>query len=381
MAAAWAAVALAAAFTAVVGLQASPARADPPGQASRVAKAVAPVASGPKQPATARERPPPPAVKLALEAPTTRGPWTMRVANEGAVPVLIVADARLLSLDVEPRGARAPTRCELPADMRPVGDLQRALVVPPGRSYSESFEPRLYCFGSSKLEALVPGAIVTARLGWTTGRKSEAPFEVSPMDGVQPEVAALKSIEAALIALPDEPSAWSDQPQPPRDGGARAVEADVPRLSLQGPVAVDAETPNDVEIPVTLRNDGLRAVVVRFRPESLGFDLIGPAGVERCSWPTMPGAAMREAFSTLPPHGSDVLTVTLAAYCAGTGLDRAGLLVVRPRLDTRRGSGASIGLPAFQGEVIALTPTMVRLHRGAARPERDLPLLDRQPPP
>jgi hypothetical protein len=71
-------------------------------------------------------------------------------------------------------------------------------------------------------------------------------------------------------------------------------------------------------------------------------------------------------FTTLPPRGSESLSVTLSSYCTGHGLDAGGLLVVRPRFDTRHASGAPIGLRAFDGELMAEKPTIVRLHRGAA---------------
>ena len=47
----------------------------------------------------AEDAPPPPNVTLEIEASSPRGPWRMRVTNQGDVPVTIVADARLLALD------------------------------------------------------------------------------------------------------------------------------------------------------------------------------------------------------------------------------------------------------------------------------------------
>jgi hypothetical protein len=306
------------------------------------------------------ESKPTPNVKLAIDAPTTRGAWMMRVTNDGDVPVRIIADARLLSLEVTPRSARKPVHCELPADMRAADDLTRALVVPPKRSYSESFEPRLYCFSGGKLDALAPGAILVARLGWTGGPKTAPPFEVSPIEGVEPALGALKSIDAPPIALRDEPSA-SMVPPTPSD-----LDADEPRLSLRGPTSIDAVTPSDIEIPLTVRNVGMRAAIIRFRPEVLSFDMLGPNSVEECAWPVMPAAALREMFTTLLPARMETITVTLGSYCTGHGLDRGGLIVVWPRLDTRNASGASVGLRSFDGEVVATVPTIVRLHRGAA---------------
>jgi hypothetical protein len=284
----------------------------------------------------------------------------MRVTNNGNVPVRLAADARLLWLEVTPRSARKAVRCTLPADMRPSDDMQSPLVLPPKRSYAETIEPRLYCFGRAELDALAPGAIVVAHLGWPGTSKSR-PFVVSPIDGVEPSVAPLRSIAADAIAVPDEPTAAPAPTEPPAAG----AEAFPPRLTVTSQTAVDASSPNDLSVPVTLHNDGTRPVLVRFRPGSLAFEVNGPGGIENCAWPLPPAAPMRELFTTLAPRASATLSVLLNTYCTGHALDQSGLIVVRPRLDTRRASGAEIGLRTFDGEVIALHPTVVRLHRGA----------------
>src|SRR5579863_8450192 len=74
---------------------------------------------------------PRPEVSLAIEAPSARGTWTMRITNDGDVPVNVAADARLLRLEVAERSAHKPAWCELPAEMRPSDPTERALVVPP----------------------------------------------------------------------------------------------------------------------------------------------------------------------------------------------------------------------------------------------------------
>jgi hypothetical protein len=300
-------------------------------------------------------------VTLAITAPSARGRWTLHVTNEGDQPARVVADARLLTLEVTPRSARAPVRCVLPDDMRPDSDLERAQVLLPGRGYDEGFEPRLYCFGAGKLDALAPGAIVIGRLGFSSGPASKPPFEVSSIEGADPELAPSKSIESPPIALPDEPTAWASPVMAGKDA------ADTPRVSLQGPVSVDAESPNEIAIPLTLRNDGGHATVVRFRPEVLDFDIIGPGGVERCRWPAVPAAPLPEMFTTLAPKAGTTLEVTLSAYCTDHGLDKPGLIVVWPRLDTHDATGAELHMRSFDGEVVAATPTIVRLHRGGAR--------------
>jgi hypothetical protein len=314
---------------------------------------------------------PPPRLALSIETPTTRGTWAMRVRNEGDVPVRIVADARLLTLEVTPRGARSPVRCELPDDMRPSGDVDRTLAIPPGRSYVEPFEPRLYCIGASELLALAPSAIVVAKLGWRSGPSTSPPYVASAVEGADPGVAPLKSLESPPVALPDEPTAWAVH----GTHGSTGADADSGRLSLRGPPSIDAVTPNEIAVPLTLRNEGSHTVAVRFRPESLDFDVLREGPAENCPWPTVPAAALREMFTTLAPGASETLEVTLSSYCTtGHSLDKSGLLVVWPRLDTRDASGAAIGMQTFDGQVVASSPTVVRLHRGSAvKPPRTPP--------
>jgi hypothetical protein len=316
---------------------------------------------------------PKPDVKLSLDAPTTHGPWTLHVVNTGDIPVRLVADARLLTLELTPRGARKPVRCQLPADMRPSDDMERALVLAPKRSYSESFEPRLYCFGARELDALEATTIVVARLGWPERATGRGPHVVSSIEGVEPEVAPLAAIESAPISLPDEPTpmgageAWRSPDDP-----------DPARLALTSSRAVDAVSPENLAVTVTVHNEGKRTVRLRFRPETLGFEVTSSTGVQHCGWPTPPSAPIRDYFTSLAPGGAESLTVLLGDYCGRTPFERSGLVVVRPNLDTRRAGGEPIGLKTFDGVVIASMPSVVRVHQGNGKPRIERPRLDPQ---
>jgi hypothetical protein len=302
-------------------------------------------------------------VELTVDAPTLLGTWTMRATNKGDVPVRLAADARLLTLEVTPRGETHPVRCELPADLRPADDLDRSLVLPPGRSYAEPFEPRLYCFGERALSALSSQAVVVARLGFPAGSRVEARQAISPIDGIEPVVGSLPFLTSAPIALPDEPSALpAEVVAPAGEPGAPAL------LRLTGSVAVDAGTLSDLVVRVTLQNDAAHPVRVRFKPETLAFDVVTSSGAEHCNWPMSVGAPQRELFSTLPPHGTESLSVTVGDYCNTRAFEHAGLIVLRPQLDTRHASGSELGLQTFDGQVIATSPTVVRLHRGVGKP-------------
>ena len=343
---------------------APPAPAAPPPAPTAAPTAPAPAAVVHHRPRYVPREPPPPKgpvpdVKLTVEASSPKGPWLMRVTNAGEVPVRLVADARLLSFEVTPRSATKALRCQLPPDMRPGDDMQRPLVLPPGKSYAESFEPRIYCFGGKAADALAQGSSVVASLGWTGGSKVRPPFEVGPIDGVEPVVAPVKALQSPPIVLPDETPARIVPPSP-----ASADDPDPPRLSLRSQASIDAAAPHGITMDVTLRNDGSRPVTLRFRPESLRFTVAAPGGVEECGWPRHPVAAMRELYSTVRPGGTARLAVLLEDYCGGHALDAPGLLLITPRLDTTKASGEDIGIRSFDGEVVAARPTVLRLHAG-----------------
>jgi hypothetical protein len=200
---------------------------------------------------------------------------------------------------------------------------------------------------------------------------------VSPVEGLEAQVASSKSIRSAPIALPDEPTpSLTSQPEGAAPSSTKAdasasttadasvsrrVEAD---LVVRSATSVDAASSSEIAIPVTLTNKGRRAAIVRFRPETLGFDVVGPRGADHCSWSALPSAPTRDLFTTLGAGAQTSLTVLLSAYCSARVLARSGLYVVRASLDTRKASGAEIGLRTFDGQVIATSPTVVRLRRG-----------------
>jgi hypothetical protein len=299
-------------------------------------------------------------VKLVLEPAKTRNEWTFRVVNLDRVPVRVVADARILTFDVTPLGARRAEHCALPSDMMPTDDLERAIVLPPNRTYSESFEPRLFCFSGRSAEALVADSIVVAHLGWTS-KSPNGPHVLSPLDGVIPAVAPQARLDASPVSLPD------DGLDAVSESSARDAEPDGARLSLEGPPTVDASSPDEIVIRLTLRNEGARAQNVRLRPDTLGFDVVRSSGTSQCPWPTLPAGPSRELFSTVSRGHPAHLDVLLGDFCVGHELDQPGLLVVWPWLDARAKEAPDLGFPTFSGTVSATKGVFVRLHRGRAR--------------
>jgi hypothetical protein len=296
----------------------------------------------------------------------------MRVSNEGAVPVRLVADSRLLTFDVIERGAGRPQHCALPADMLPADDMERNLVVPPGRAYVETIEPRLYCFSGKELRALGPMSVVVARLGWGK-RASPGGYHVVTADdasttSVEPE----HQLQAPPILLPDErytERATDGGPpvQPP--GGTDP-------LALRADEMVDAESADEIPISISIRNVAAHAQVLRFRPEAIGFDVRGATGTERCAWPAPAAAATGEQFIRLAPGAGAELALSLAAYCGGHALDDPGLLTATAWLDTRSLAQDPTGRQTFAGVVTSRARTFVRLHRGRAGAPQVRPQLE-----
>ena len=335
--------------------------------------------TAPPRPGRARARPPEtpplpaPELHLTLEMPSPDGPWTMRLENAGAVPLHVLADARLLAFEItapeseddddpKPRKAHAPrpVRCELPPDMRPREYDERALVIPGGRSYVEKLDPRLFCFGAREASALVAGAKVEAHL--VGSRESPA---IEPIEEVEPKVASLTDLAGVPTTIaPPAP------PPPPKDVGAPQP------LTVKTPAFADFRRGWEAEVETTITNASRQPVALLFRPETVGFDVTGPSGVGvtdpsptvRCTWPGPTPPPIMETYSHLAPKQKASITVLLSALCPENTLLRPGLYVVRARLDTRRASGASVGVRTFTGEVLAAEAIRVRVRESTAPP-------------
>jgi hypothetical protein len=359
----------------------------PPPPPARAA-ASAPHPARPKPKARMPEPPPLPApeLRLTVDTPSPDGPWTLHLDNAGSVPLRALADARLVAFeisapeaagaDAEPTGkarkARArsprPVRCILPAEMRARDLEERALVVPPGRSYVEKLDPRLFCFGAHDAAALVPGAKVVPHLIGT--RETPA---VETFEEVDPKVASAVDLAGAPATIGAAPPA------------APAKEASTPQsLAVSTPAFAEVGPGWEAEVPTTVRAISDRSVALLFRPETVAFEVTGPTGVGvtdpsptvRCQWPGHPPAPMAEAYTHLAPKQSASITILLDTLCPDDALRHPGLYIVRARLDTEGTSGASVGVRTFTGEVLAAGSTRLRVRSwGGTAPPAGRPQL------
>jgi hypothetical protein len=356
--------------------------AEPP---SAPAPKAAPKAVAPRV-ATVRVKPkaapapalPAPSVTMSIATPSPDTAWTMHIENTGTVPLRVLADARYLTFDVTAPGAKKSVKCTLPREMRAHDEEERALVIPPGRGYSEKLDPRLFCFGARDGASLVVGANVVAHLGWPVGRGRIAPpYIVTPIEGLEPAVAAAKEIVSSAASV-GSPTSTAKEPD-----GSRT-------LAVTSPSYIDIGRGADIAEPVTVANASKSSVTFLLRPETLAFDVAGPSGIGvtdpsptvRCESDSEPNTSIRDVFTTLAPKGRTALTVMLAVLCPEHTFDHSGLYVVRARLDTRASSGREIPLRTFDADVPSDVTTRVRVRRDVGpQSPRPRPKLDDPPHP
>jgi hypothetical protein len=308
------------------------------------------------------ESPEYPHVRLTIDPAGGGHTWVLRIQNIDVAPVRLVADARLLSLDVTPprpsRASPATVHCVLPAEMRPSSDEEHFVVVPPQLSYVEAFDPRLYCFDTRQDASLIPGATVVGRFGFSAQRgKPSPPFELFSAD---PEVARSPSrqVIGEPFTIPERERATSVSPQAPESSHPDVGAVTSPSVST--PARMDAWSLRDLTLPVTVTNPSARTMRLLLRPETIAIEATGPAGTTRCQWVVAP-APIVELFTTLAPHARATTEVLVSSLCPSTFFDRPGLYWLRAKVDTSLASGEEIGVHSFVGEATAKSATLLRL--------------------
>jgi hypothetical protein len=333
--------------------------------------------------------------KFTLDA-ESEGRWRMAIENVGDAPLRVLADARMVWLEVVtapvepdetskkkakpkayPKG-KIPV-CRAPADLRPsIAHSDRWVILQKGERVVEHFDPVLLCGASAAGAGLTRGAIVYPHYGTPADAamlraaklkkpvKPKAPFVVEPATATA-EGPFLRDLEAPTLAIAYEMAAFS--PESFAAGGgpgkpAEDLDERAPRLQLTAPAHGDAATETDVSIRVVAKNVGMRATAVHFRADDYAFSITPPHGpATTCG----PGAAQRGAardfFTTMGPGATRAETAWLRELCAGRTFSRPGVYLVAPRLVLRE-DGEDYHLSAFTGEVTAPNPTRIRVRAG-----------------
>ncbi|MDI1448728.1 hypothetical protein [Polyangium sp. 6x1] len=345
-------------------------------------------AAPPAKPAKAQKAPEPPPLppaqaRLWIVAPTMAGPWTMRIDNEGKVPLRVPADPRLLRFEIEVEGEKKPTTCELPKSLRPSSYPEsRALLLGPGQSYVEPFDPKLFCFGKAAA-ALRPGVTLHAKFGWDPPKKGtkkppEPPFAAESTER-EPTVASEPQILAPAIVLGESPPSLPPAPAAnangsvtkPSDGKPAApapiVDERAGKLEISADAFKDVAAPNGVSLTVTAKNAGLRPIFVALRPWMFSFRVDGPYGHTKSCLGDPPRGLPKDAFRTLKPGATTSFTILLHEVCPRGTFPRPGLY----RVTTTLNAGETTeGAEAYTADVSTQTPTLLRL---ASAPEPFFP--------
>ena len=335
-------------------------------------------------------------------------PWVIAVSNEGNTPTVLVADTRLLWLEVQVPGAKKPITCRLPADLLPKDAEPRLNIkLIPGESVAQLIDPRLYCFASGEQKLLVPGARVVPHLGWPElpnktvwerGKKATSPVpqpppyvahhaDVDVESAVEARKTALKVAKSARtgkgvqkptnaslgvplpvgidkqllgpeLALKDAYVEWSTAKRKDKNENP-----DVSPLELRLVQGSDARTEHNATVQIALRNRSKRPVIVYLRREFVTYNVVGPAGTLSCDPTPDARSPDREAFVTLAPGASRSFASRLAEMCPRDTFDMPGLYIINASYDATE-SGSDWNIAAFTGTVVSSKPANVRIRTG-----------------
>ncbi len=333
---------------------------------------------------------PPGATRLEFRV-TERGPgqpWLARLVNRGEQQVRLVADMRLLTLDVTAPGKKKAVTCRLPEAQWPSRPERRLMVdLAPGEGVAQTFDPRLYCFSAAGQDLLVPGARVTAHFGWTPraprtqwkrGKRVETPSkQVEPFVATQlplsanspkAELSTDKQLDTATFALHSSYAAWSSARLPKREEGEAPAALDL--AIVQGS---DAGYEHDATVEVSLVNRDKQPQKLYFRRELVSYEVTGPDGIVSCNAAPDNRAPDKQAFITLPHGAKRSYASRLAELCPRGTFSTPGLYLVYARLDATE-AGERHGFEAFTGTVVSEEPGTVRVRTGESSLLRKYPM-------
>jgi len=344
--------------------------------------AVAPALAAKKEPPA----PPPlpaPDVQLKVE-PRVGKPWKIEVVNNGTTPLRITADIRLVRLTIDPPASATPqptkkvpkpkpppsVDCVLPSVMR---NADRTLLIPAGGKWSDELDPRLHCL--DRVDKLIEGATVTARLGWAPPKKGALtpPFAVVPSASV-PEIASAKEIAAAAIVL-DAQMFPAPSVSAPASASAAASASASASLLAEGGAGRSFAFGKDVETTITIKNVSAESVSIYPRPQSVDARVVNPKGQTIiCSGPPFQPAPIIDFVTRLAPKATWSATVPLKGLCPPSTFEQPGLYYVTPilHLPSLKQFGAQ-AKNDVSGDVTAQKPQLVRVETG------DKPFYDAPP--
>ncbi|AUX21175.1 uncharacterized protein SOCEGT47_016540 [Sorangium cellulosum] len=205
----------------------------------------------------------------------------------------IPADVRLLRLEIDTfdqRKKKKTFRCAAPAGLKPTGfPERRALLLAPGQSFIERFDPRLLCFGKDEA-ALTGGAVVRAWYGWGppprwSRKPPAAPFAAESTDDPPAFAPAVGLAAPTMVLSHGRPPGRAAAATDPAGGAEPHPDAD----DKADPSATDRPTPSAAD-----------------RPAPSATDRPAPPTTDRASPPEADRAAHPAAREHAPPDRSRV---------------------------------------------------------------------------
>ncbi|MBI5514186.1 MAG: hypothetical protein HY909_10485 [Deltaproteobacteria bacterium] len=296
--------------------------------------------------------------------------WDLTLTNEGASPVELLADRRLLWFDVPApaplagRRARRPRRPLVCAhEARPSSqDGVARVVLAPGERFRERVDLRDLCRFRVP-PAVLPASTVTVHYG----------FPALPRPGRPRPPSALRSVVL-------DPSGAQVFPE-------LVTTATVPAL----PAEALGPTPHAVALRArgssAARGEGLRLVVRLHNGTALPFQtfwrtthfhllVTAPDGrAIPCEVLYRQSPALRELLVRVGPGRTRSLVLTPWSYCPREAFDQAGVYLVTARFENRA-SGEELGLRGVFTGTLEAPSAALRVVRGDGRFRPALPRLD-----
>lgn len=309
---------------------------------------------------------PPTSLRLEVTARPDSLRWVFALVNTGTAPIQLVADRRLLWMEITPapepppapgerrrrraRRAARPVRCRAP-DRPPSEDFSPHTTVEPGGRYTEGFDLRHLC-GLRLPRALVPGATLAVHYGFADRQPRAAHAIV--LDGHTPPLTEV-SVEQPIV-VPGDPANWPPPGPPP-------VQRGDPRVAVSVAGTPSAPTIHGLTVTVRVANAGQYPLRTFFRAGQIHFEITGPTG-ERisCRRPVRDYAPVRDFFVRLT-RGGVRETLVLGLICPAEAFTNQGVYRGQAIYESRV-SGAALGFESFQG--FAASPYFYfRLTRGS----------------
>lgn len=295
---------------------------------------------------TRREPPPPPPALLSL-SPLPEGgdvppePFRRVLTLRATSSADVVADRRLLRLEVRAPGARRALQCEHP-DRPRRAPRDRVVHLEAGQAHEEWIDLREYCWGRA-LDALRAGdAEITAHYGPRRPRRGDF---VARTAG---EPAVLHAALAPIaLSFPAAPAPGEPEGGPP----VRVLLSD--RDARSGRAIT-------LSVRVRARGEGFRAYA---RPDRFRFLVHGPEGDFVCAVRPGGGAIPPDLFRRVTARSGPAFALDASYYCPDDAFRAAGVYEVVPELELHE-SGARWGWDTPTGTFRG-APALVRVRRDA----------------